>query len=36
MIQFIVGMVAGALMTLFALAVWAVFEEDREQRGRKQ
>lgn len=36
MIQFIVGLVAGSLMTLFALVVWAVFEEDREQRGRKQ
>ena len=30
MIQFLVGMVIGGALTLFGLAVWAVFEEERE------
>lgn len=30
MIQFIVGIVLGAVLTIFCIAVWAVFEEERE------
>lgn len=32
MIQFLVGIVLGAVLTLFCIAVWAVFEEEREEK----
>ena len=28
MLQFIVGLVAGIVLTVFAISVWAVFEEE--------
>lgn len=35
MIQFIVGIIIGAAVTLFALAIWTVIEEDREEQRRR-
>ena len=32
MIQFLVGMIVGAAVTLFALAIWIVIEEERERK----
>lgn len=32
MIQFLVGMAVGVIITLFGLAVWTVFEEDKENK----
>lgn len=30
MIQFLVGMIVGAAVILFALAIWTMIEEERE------
>ena len=35
MIQFLVGMIVGAAVTLFALAIWTVIEEEREEQRRR-
>lgn len=32
MIQFLVGIIVGAAVTLFALAIWTVIEEERERK----
>ena len=35
MIQFFVGMIVGAAVILFALAIWTVIEEEREEQRRR-
>lgn len=30
MLQFIIGLIAGIVLTVFAISVWAVFEEEKD------
>ena len=36
MVQFLVGLAVGVIITLFGLAVWVVFEEEREGDRRDE